>query len=482
MAFIFTILLSARLFWRENMKVFATHKVISAFALVITLILSGAVTASAQGECNFVGAPVVQTGSIAGGDTAQTNRLFRDGRATTCLINRAATTSAGAYNSDSYTYTNTTGGPICVYVDLDTVGCGVATNQLGIAAYSTSYVPTSILTNLIADPGLSTGQSFGVSLTFPVPTGGTYIVVVHNINAGTVCTSYTFKKYESNGCRNPGFDRANDGSADLSVFRPATGDWFSMTTAGVKSANQFGSAADTPAPGDYTGDETTDTAVFRNTGTWFTNPGAGDFGARNWGTAGDVPVQGDYDRDFKTDLAVYRPISSLWLILRSEDNTWLQFSFGASGDKPAPADFDGDGRTDPALFRPSNGLWNIISSAGNSASGIQTLWGTNNDIPVPADYDGDGKADIAVWRPSDGIWYIVQSSLLTNNQLFLAFGTNGDRPQPADYDGDRKADLAVYRPSSSFWYIQRSTAGFYAAKWGQAGDVPASSPNPNTNQ
>lgn len=463
------------------MKVFATHQLKAAFALIVTLVLSGAVTVLGQGECHPIGSPVVQSGSIAGTDTAQTSRLFRDGRSTTCLFNRTATTSAGSYNSDSYTYTNTTGGPICVYVDLDTAGCGVATNQLGIAAYST-YNPANILSGLIGDPGLSTGQSFGVSLNFPVATGASYTIVVHNVNAGTTCASYTFKKYESNGCRNSGFDRANDGSADLAVFRPTTGDWFSITTGGNITANTFGSAVDTPAPGDYNGDQATDTAVFRNTGTWFTNPGAPDFGAKNWGSPGDIPVQGDYDRDFKTDVAVYRPTGGLWLVLRSEDNTWLQFSFGQSGDKPAPADFDGDGRTDPALFRPSTGLWNILSSAGFYNSVQQNLWGTTNDVPVPADYDGDGKADVAVWRPSDGIWYIFRSSVTTGQAQFLGFGTNGDKPQPADYDGDRKADLAVFRPSDNTWYLLRSTAGFFAVKWGQAGDVPASSPNPNTNQ
>lgn len=464
------------------MKVFAKQRITAAFALVVALTFSGVVTVLAQGECNLVGSPVTQSGAIQTGDTAQTNRLFRDGRASTCLFNRTATTSAGSFLSDSYTYTNTTGGPICVYVDLDTTGCGVATNQLGIAAYST-YNPAAITSGIIADPGLSTGQSFGVNFSFPVATGASYTIVVHNINTGTFCTSYTFRKYETNGCRNAGFDRSNDGSADMAVFRPSTGDWFSTPPSGSPFAIHFGNALDVPAAGDYNGDETTEPGVFRSSvGAWYTNPGAGDFGAKNWGTIGDVPVQGEYDRDFITDVAVYRPSNNSWFILRSQDNTMLQFTFGVSGDKPAPADFDGDGKTDPAMWRPSNGFWNILSSAGQYGAVQQTLWGTTNDIPVPADYDGDGKADVAVFRPSDGVWYIFRSSLTAGQAQFIAFGTNGDRPQPADYDGDRKVDVAVFRPSDNFWYIQRSTAGFHAQLFGASGDLPASSPNPNTNQ
>jgi hypothetical protein len=463
-----------------NMNVFARHNVTAAFALVITLILSGVVSVSA--ECNLVGTPVTQSGAIQAGDTAQTSRLFRDGRGWTCLFNRPVTTSAGSFLSDSYTYTNTTGGPICVFVELDATGCGVATNQIGIAAYST-YNPASIATGVIGDPGLSTGGSFGINMTFPVAMGASYTIVVHNINSGTFCTSYTFKKYETNNCRNAGYDRANDGSADLAVFRPSTGDWFSTTTGGAISATHFGNATDTPAPGDFSGDESTDTAVFRAaTGTWYTDPAAGDFGAKNWGAVGDVPVQGDFDRDFTTDVAVYRATGNTWFVLRSEDSTWMQFTFGTAGDKPAPADFDGDGKTDPAMWRPSNGLWNIISSAGKYNSVQQILWGTTNDIPVPADYDGDGKSDVAVWRPSDGVWYIFRSSLTTGQAQFIGWGLSGDKPQPADYDGDRKADIAVFRPSDNNWYIQRSTAGFFAAPWGATGDVPVSSPNPNTNQ
>lgn len=448
----------------------------------LALVLVSASFVSAQGECNVTGAPLVTTGDISAADTDQTLRLFRDGRNTTCLFNRAQTTSAGTYDADQYSFTNTTGGPICVQVDLDATGCGVATNQISMAAYLTSYNPASILTNVIADPGLSTGQNFATSMSFSVASGATYVIVVHSINAATTCPAYNFKRYITNNCRNAGFDAANDGSADLAFFRPSGGlaTWQSKPLTGSIVNSQLGSSGDTAVPGDYTGDETSDVAVFRpSNGNWYTstNP-ANNYNARQWGISTDLPVQGDYDRDGITDFAVFRPSENNWYVLRSSGNVYSVTTLGATGDKPVPADYDGDGRTDPAVFRPSNGLWTVVGSSGNYGSTtVQRLWGISTDIPVAADYDGDGKADTSVYRPSEGNWYVFRSSVTTGNLLVFNHGLSGDIPQPADYDGDRKDDYAVFRPSNGTWYINQSTAGIFQGAFGQTGDVPASSPN-----
>jgi len=178
------------------------------------------------------------------------------------------------------------------------------------------------------------------------------------------------------------------------------------------------------------------------------------------------------------DLAVYRPGEGNWYILRSSGNVFTQVTQGIAGDKPVPADYDGDGKTDVAVFRPSNGLWTVRGSAGNYGSfTIQRLFGISTDIPVAADYDGDGKADIAVYRPSEGNWYVFRSSLAAGQVSVFNHGLSGDIPQQADYDNDRKDDYAVFRPSNNTWYINRSTAGIFQQVFGQAGDIPASSPN-----
>ena len=448
----------------------------------IVFVSATASTALGQAECNFIGAPLATTGDISPADPDQTSRLFRDGRGSTCQSLRPATTSGGTYDFDQYTFTNDTGGPICVFVDLDASGCGVATNQISMAAYLGSYNPAAITTNIIGDPGLSTGQNFANSMSFSVPAGGTYVIVVHNLNAGTSCASYTFRRYISNNCRNAGYDVSNNGTADLAIFHPAAQAVFQTFSLPDTSTTviPLGVAGDIPVPGDYTGDETTDNAVFRpSNGTWYTstNP-ATNYGARQWGISGDIPVQGDYDRDGITDLAVYRPSNNNWYILRSSTSSFTQFVFGSPGDKPVVADYDGDGRMDPGIFRPSNGLWTTLSSAGNYISfANQMIWGVSTDLPVPSDYDGDGKADIAVFRPSEGNWYIFRSSLTTGQTQVIKWGQSGDVPQPADYDFDRKSDTAVYRPADSTWWLNRSTAGFYATRFGEPGDTPVTAPN-----
>ena len=465
------------------MKTFCKRNLFALCSLVFTFILTSNIPVFAQGECNVTGAPLVTTGDISAADPTQTNRMFRDGRGTTCLFNRTQTTSAtGAISYDQYSFTNATGGPICVYADLDATGCGVATNQISFAAYLTSFDPANVLTNVIADPGLSTGGNFATAMSFTVAAGATYVIVVHDVNAATICPSYTFRRTIANGCRNAGYDAANDGSADLALFRPSGGlsTWQTKTLTGAAGSTQFGSTGDIPTPGDYTGDETSDIAVFRpSNGTWYTalTP-ANNYGARFWGIATDLPVQGDYDRDGITDLAVYRPSEGNWYILRSAGNLFTQVTQGIAGDKPVPADYDGDGKTDVAIYTPSTGLWTVRGSSGNYGSfTIQRQFGISTDIPVPADYDGDGKADTAVYRPSEGNWYVFQSSLAAAQLLVFNHGLSGDIPQAADYDGDRKDDYAVFRPSNNTWYINRSTAGIFVQTFGQTGDIPASAPN-----
>jgi hypothetical protein len=138
----------------------------------------------------------VTTGSIDAADPNQVGRLFRTiTNTTTCQLLRTATTSGtAALDFDQYTFTNDTGGTACIFVDLDATGCGVATNQISMAAYNGTYNPASVLTNLIAEPGGSTGQNFATSMSFSVPAGATYVIVVHNINAATLCPSYTFRR------------------------------------------------------------------------------------------------------------------------------------------------------------------------------------------------------------------------------------------------------------------------------------------------
>jgi hypothetical protein len=258
-------------------------------------------------------------------------------------------------------------------------------------------------------------------------------------------------------------DFDGDGRTDLSVFRPAEGNWYLQRSTDGFTAINWGLAGDVLTPGDFDGDGRADTAVKRD-GDWYVLRSAdGAVMVLNWGLPPDKAVAGDFDGDGRRDAAVYRPAEGNWYVLRSADGGNLIFNWGLATDVPVPGDFDGDGKTDLAVYR--DGVWYISASA----DGIRIItFGLADDMPVPGDYDGDGRDDIAVFRPSDGYWYILYSS---NEAVdYIHFGLSGDVPVPGDYDGDGRDDQAVYR--GGVWYLNQSTNGFAAAQFGLAADAP----------
>jgi len=279
-----------------------------------------------------------------------------------------------------------------------------------------------------------------------------------------------------------GYNIAFNHFADVSVWRPSTGQWFIIPRSNPNTSvvQQWGTSGDVPLRGDFDGDGLADIGVWRpSTGTWYiipsSNPGTPIF--QQWGASGDIPVPGDYDGDGKTDIAVWRPSTGVWFIIPSSNpGTPIAQQWGTSGDIPVPGDYDGDRKTDIAVFRPSSGTWFIIPTS-NPGTPISQQWGTSGDIPVPGDYDGDGKADFAVWRSSSGTWFIIPSSN-PGTPIGKQWGTSGDVAVPGDYDGDGKADIAVWRPSNGAWYVIPSSAPLTSTftQWGTNGDVPIQKP------
>ena len=453
-------------------------RVFSLVWLLILILLSNQF-ALAQFVCQPSTAPTVTTtGALTSADPMQTGRIVRDGVTSSCTGKTNGLQNATAVSAKPYTFTSPVTG--CATVDIDFRGC--ALNQTEIVAYS-AYNPLTPNTGVIGDPGLSTTGI--ASFSFSVTQGQPFTLVVHEIAPGTGCASFKFSVSYSTACRQAGFDRTNDGKADLTYWRPTTGVWNTINSAGGTNTVQFGQSGDITVAGDYTGDGQTDVGVYRpGNNSWYyglsqTTPSTSFFGLA-YGAAGDVPVPGDYDRDGKTDIAVWRPSSGFWYVLRSSDNTLLSQQWGQMGDTPVVGDFDGDRINDFGVVRPNDtstggtaNRWYILESNFNYGFFASVPFGLSSDKLVPADFDGDGKSDIAVWRPSDGFWYFIRSS--TNAVDYFQFGANGDIPQPADYDGDKKADFAVFR--SGIWYIRNSqTNTFSSIPWGTATDQPATSP------
>lgn len=268
--------------------------------------------------------------------------------------------------------------------------------------------------------------------------------------------------------RNKVADFDGDGKTDVSVFRPATGQWFISGTLGpTYNVYEYGVDGDILEPGDYDGDGKTDLVVFRpSDSTWYLRM-KGAFNVRQYGEPGDIPAPADYNGDRRTDIAVFRPSTGVWYIAFSDSqNTFAQLQFGQAGDRPAAGDYDGDGKADIAVWRPSDGTWYVQGSAGNY---FAATWGVSTDIPAQGDYDGDGKTDFAVFRAAAGTWYVLQS---TAGMLIQQFGVDGDQPVTGDYDGDGRYDVSVFRPSTGTWYMSQSQGGFVVREFGVLNDKP----------
>lgn len=134
--------------------------------------------------------------------------------------------------------------------------------------------------------------------------------------------------------------------------------------------------------GDFDGDGTTDLNVFRPaTGEWFVlNSGSNTFSAATFGMNGDVPINADFDGDSRNDHAVFRPSSGEWFILKSSDGQVAGQHFGTNGDIPVAGDYDKDGKADMAVWRPSSGDYFVLRSSNGSYFGAH--WGQTGDIPA----------------------------------------------------------------------------------------------------
>ena len=241
-------------------------------------------------------------------------------------------------------------------------------------------------------------------------------------------------------------DYDGDGSTDVSVFRPATGQWFVRN----KRSDTYGANGDQPVPGDYNGDRVIEGAVYRkSTGEWFI-PGRP---TQLLGGPDFDPVPGDYDGNGADDLVVFRKATGDWIF---HDGTLIPW--GSGGDIPVPADYDGDGVVDIAVYTPSTGVWRVRNK-------FSVQFGDRGDLPVLGDFNGDRVFDIAVYRPSTGMWFV-------RGQFGLQFGDGADMPVHGDFNGDGRTDIAVYRPSNGMWYVRN----LFAVQFGDSTDLPVVRP------
>jgi hypothetical protein len=115
--------------------------------------------------------------------------------------------------------------------------------------------------------------------------------------------------------------------------------------------------------------------------------------------------------------------------------------------------------------------WNVdtIKVAGSYSCSFASLPPRSR-----ADFDGDGKTDVSVFRPSEGNWFVDRS---TAGFFAVKFGLANDVLVPGDYDADGKTDTAVYRPdltpgAPDVYILNSNGFTFTAFPWGNPGDIP----------
>jgi len=454
------------------MKTFA-----SIFCFLFTAIII--FSTSANGQLVYQrGSSQSVSGAINAADLTQLGRITRDGSPSTCNGDDvAAAENNTSVKRDAHNFANPFNEEVCVKVDMDFSACAVQTQSVAYSAYN----PLQPAQNVIGDSGFSTINKG--SYLFSVGPNAGFTIVVHEVDPNMGCQAYNVKVTYLRNCRQPGFDKTNDGKADIAIYRTSTiSQWWTMDSeTNQPSVTNFGTVGDViTGAGDYTGDGQTDLSVYRpSTNTWYygtdqATPGT-NFSATNWGTTGDRAVPGDYDGDGKHDIATWRPSNGTFYVLRSSDGTSQTVNWGLNNDRAVTGDFDGDTISDFAVARATaSGLvWYILKSNYNYGFNTATQWGLSaGDRIVAADYDGDSITDIAVWREAEGRFYVRRSSDATFE--VFNWGSSGDRVQPADYDGDKKADYAVYRPTTGTWYIRNSsTETFRVVNFGLPSDVAA---------
>jgi len=161
---------------------------------------------------------------------------------------------------------------------------------------------------------------------------------------------------------------------------------------------------DTPITGDWNHDGITETGIFRSGGTWYldmNNNGTWDGSPPDteffWGKQpGDIPVTGDWTGDGTTETGIFRPGTGFYLDMNNNgtwDNTPTDTMLAWSGlglqpnDIPATGDWNGDGITETGIFR--NGDWYLdINNNGH--------WDPGTDVIYPIGQPGD--------KPVTGKW------------------------------------------------------------------------------
>jgi hypothetical protein len=205
--------------------------------------------------------------------------------------------------------------------------------------------------NLIVD----TYATNHLELSFGPTPGQTYYFTLDGFDSGTGAEMGTFTiDYGITRDRKTA-DFDDDGLADLTVFRPSTGNWYTLdSVTGQLRSTQFGTNGDHPLLADLGTDGKLDYLVFRpDIGAWYVNDSEVGFRSFQWGLSGDVPLI--RSSPAASSFGIFRDIGGLFGEYSLNGSSNFVYSWGKTGDIPIYTYFNFYGNDGPTRLSTLDG-------------------------------------------------------------------------------------------------------------------------------
>lgn len=234
--------------------------------------------------------------------------------------------------------------------------------------------------------------------------------------------------------------------------------------------SNFGITGDIAMPGNYLGSGFANLTVFRpSTGQWYANPTntgtTAPLLASGLGYIGDVPLAGDFNGDGLTDAAYWRRYDNHWLYYSKPDNAIVDL--GAYGDDSPQdvfivGDANADGLADRIVYRYSNATWYFAYTGSGTNNLVAAFPGVDGYwLPQAYDFNGDGAVDEGMYDTLTGHWLVRDHY---NRQIY-DYGYYGGpvfTPVVDDFNCDGRVDLGVYNNGTTdfaHWFILMTNNG-----------------------